>query len=91
MPRTGDPSAARFPTTCRSASPEALAGLCTAYWYRLSAFIRRRGNDPERALDLTQDDFARLLERGTQVMPPRSRAYNDAHCLITARWGGVVA
>ena len=70
---------------------EALAELCDAYWFPLYAFIRRKGNGPERALDLTQDYFARLLERGTQVMPPRSRAYNDAHSLITARWGGVVA
>ncbi len=44
---------------------EALAGLCTAYWYPLYAFIRRKGRGPEDALDLTQDYFARLLERGT--------------------------
>ena len=73
---TGDPSAARFPTTCWSrivaardrATPEAseaLAGLCAGYWYPLYAFIRRRGYDPEQALDLIQDYFSRLLERGT--------------------------
>jgi RNA polymerase sigma-70 factor (ECF subfamily) len=82
----GDPSAARFPTTCWSrvaaaggrAAPgarEALAGLCAAYWYPIYAFIRRRGNDPDRALDLTQDYFARLLERGTVAAadPARGR------------------
>lgn len=42
---------------------EALAALCAAYWYPLYAFIRRRGNDPERARDLTQEFFARLLEK----------------------------
>ena len=47
-------------------SPEArdaLAELCRAYWYPIYAFIRRRGHGPDDALDLTQDFFARLLER----------------------------
>jgi tetratricopeptide (TPR) repeat protein/DNA-directed RNA polymerase specialized sigma24 family protein len=66
----------RFPTTCWSriaaakdgtapGAHEDLAGLCAAYWYRLYAFIRRQGRGPEEALDLTQDYFARLLERHT--------------------------
>jgi RNA polymerase sigma-70 factor (ECF subfamily) len=42
---------------------EALAALCSAYWYPLYAFIRRRGHDPDRAADLTQGFFARLLEK----------------------------
>ena len=41
----------------------ALEELCSIYWYPLYAFIRRKGNDPDRALDLTQDFFARLLEK----------------------------
>ena len=41
----------------------ALEELCSAYWYPLYAFIRRKGNPPDRALDLTQEFFARLLER----------------------------
>jgi RNA polymerase sigma factor (sigma-70 family) len=48
------------------ATPEgrgALAALCAAYWYPLYAFVRRRGHDPERAADLTQEFFARLLEK----------------------------
>jgi DNA-directed RNA polymerase specialized sigma24 family protein len=45
-------------------APEALAKLCKAYWYPIYAFIRRKGNDPELALDLTQAYFARLLEKG---------------------------
>jgi RNA polymerase sigma-70 factor (ECF subfamily) len=39
----------------------ALEELCRAYWYPLYAFIRRKGHDPDRAADLTQDYFARLL------------------------------
>jgi RNA polymerase sigma factor (sigma-70 family) len=41
----------------------ALADLCSAYWYPLYAFIRRRGHDPDGAADLTQAFFTRLLER----------------------------
>ena len=44
-------------------APDALATLCKAYWYPIYAFIRRKGNDPELALDLTQAYFARLLEK----------------------------
>jgi DNA-directed RNA polymerase specialized sigma24 family protein len=40
----------------------ALAELCGAYWYPIYAFIRRKGHDPDEALDLTQDFFTRLLE-----------------------------
>jgi RNA polymerase sigma factor (sigma-70 family) len=43
---------------------EALAELCNAYWYPLYAYIRRRGYGPEQARDLTQDFFARALEKG---------------------------
>ncbi len=43
---------------------EALTELCSLYWYPLYAFIRRKGNNADRALDLTQGYFARLLEKG---------------------------
>jgi RNA polymerase sigma factor (sigma-70 family) len=67
-------ASASFPTTqwslvLQAGSPvpsqarAALEELCSAYWYPLYAFIRRKGNDPDRALDLTQDFFARLLEK----------------------------
>src|SRR5258708_6666717 len=42
---------------------EALAALCRAYWYPLYAFIRRQGNTPDQAQDLTQEFFTRLLEK----------------------------
>jgi hypothetical protein len=38
----------------------ALAEICSLYWYPLYAFIRRKGNDHNRALDLTQSNFERL-------------------------------
>jgi DNA-directed RNA polymerase specialized sigma24 family protein len=43
---------------------EALAELCQAYRDPIDAFIRRKGNDPDHALDLAQSYFARLIERG---------------------------
>src|SRR5437868_1665072 len=53
----------------------ALAELCQRYWYPLYAYVRRRGHDAEEARDLTQEFFARLLERNTLAMavPERGR------------------
>lgn len=45
------------------ASAQALERLCRTYWYPLYAYVRRRGYSPEDAQDLTQDFFARLLQR----------------------------
>jgi RNA polymerase sigma-70 factor (ECF subfamily) len=42
---------------------EALATLCRAYWFPLYAYVRRQGFSPEQAEDLTQEFFARLLEK----------------------------
>src|SRR3954452_22241741 len=79
-------SAAPFPTTHWSRvvaaedpgtplAHEALADLCRAYWFPLYAYIRRRGHDPDRARDLTQDLFIRLLEKGVLAAadPARGR------------------
>lgn len=41
----------------------ALEKLCLTYWYPLYSYVRRRGHSPEDAQDLTQEFFARLLER----------------------------
>src|SRR3954447_13330431 len=63
---------------------EALAGLCRDYWHPVYAFIRRKGNDPDRAADLTQDVFALLLEPGALdgVSPAKGkfRSYLMAVC-----------
>jgi RNA polymerase sigma-70 factor (ECF subfamily) len=47
-----------------SQSREALAELCETYWQPIYAFIRYKGNSPDRAADLTQDFFALLIEPG---------------------------
>ena len=69
-----NPAAGDFPTTHWSrvlaagdpgapSAREALAELCQSYWFPLYAYIRRRGHDPDRAQELTQDLFVRLLEK----------------------------
>jgi DNA-directed RNA polymerase specialized sigma24 family protein len=57
-------------------SPQARAALeelCSAYWYPLYAFIRRKGNPPDRAHDLTQDFFARILEKDLLISVDRGK------------------
>lgn len=56
-------------------SRAALENLCQAYWYPLYAFARRRGHSPEDAQDLTQEFFARLLEKNwlDRASPERGR------------------
>ena len=41
---------------------DALADLCSAYWYPIYAYVRRHGHNADEAQDLTQSFFARLLE-----------------------------
>jgi len=52
---------------------EALARLCQTYWYPLYAYVRHRGHSPEDAQDLTQEFFARLLEKNTLGRVTRGR------------------
>lgn len=47
---------------------KALETLCATYWYPLYAFVRRQGRNAEDAQDLTQEFFARLLEKN-QLQP----------------------
>jgi len=42
---------------------EALEKLCRAYWYPLYVYVRRQGQSPHDAQDLTQEFFARLLDK----------------------------
>lgn len=78
-------SPAGFPTTRWSqvahavnpAAPEAraaLAELCEAYWYPIDAFIRRKGNGPEQALDLTQGISPACSTVGLSQRPTRRAA-----------------
>src|SRR6266498_4162011 len=54
---------------------EALEQLCAAYWYPLYVFARRQGYDAAESEDLTQEFFARLLQRNdlAEVGPERGR------------------
>jgi RNA polymerase sigma-70 factor (ECF subfamily) len=74
----------RFPTTHWSVvvaagqepsieSREALAALCTTYWYPLYAYVRRNGYAAPDAQDLTQGFFAVLLEKGYVRAADRDR------------------
>jgi RNA polymerase sigma factor (sigma-70 family) len=45
------------------AAQDALEKLCRSYWMPLYAFVRRAGFSPEEAQDLTQEFFARFLQR----------------------------
>lgn len=46
------------------AAREALESLCRAYWPAIYAYIRRTGQTPDTARDLTQSYFARLFDKG---------------------------
>ena len=51
-----------------SPAPEAavaLERLCATYWYPLYSFLRRQGQSPHDAQDLTQSFFAQLLEKNS--------------------------
>lgn len=51
----------------------ALAQLCETYWYPLYAYVRRFGNGPDEARDLTQAFFEQLLEKKTYKVADRER------------------
>src|SRR5262245_53259143 len=51
----------------------ALETLCRAYWLPLYAYVRRCGESPEDAQDLTQAFFARLLEKDWLRVASRER------------------
>ena len=57
-------------------SPEtvqALAELCRVYWYPLYAYVRRQGFDVHTAQDLTQEFFAKLVEKNYLGLADRQR------------------
>jgi RNA polymerase sigma factor (sigma-70 family) len=58
-----------------SRARDALAVLCQAYWYPVYSYLRGRGCDADKAKDLTQAFFARLLEKHTlkRADPERGR------------------
>jgi len=62
---------------------EALATLCGLYWYPLYAYARRRLPQAQDAQDLTQEFFARLLEKDYLQQADRRRGRFRAF-LLTA-------
>ena len=58
-----------------SGENSALENLCSTYWYPLYTFVRRRGYEVPEAQDLTQEFFARLLEKDflSDVDPRKGR------------------
>jgi RNA polymerase sigma-70 factor (ECF subfamily) len=52
---------------------DALEKLCSAYWYPLYAYVRRKGHSPADAQDLTQEFFARFLEKKYLSLADRER------------------
>ena len=67
------PGPSQFPTTRwtlvvaagdphRKEARSALVSLCENYWYPLYAYLRRRGYPADKAQDLTQEFFMRVLE-----------------------------
>jgi RNA polymerase sigma factor (sigma-70 family) len=57
------------------AADQALATLCQSYWYPLYAYVRRHIKDASEAQDLTQEFFARMLEKDLLALaaPERGR------------------
>jgi len=55
------------------AARQALEYLCQTYWYPVYVYVRRRGNSPHDAQDLTQEFFARLIGRNDFAKVSRDR------------------
>lgn len=55
------------------AASAALETLCRVYWYPIYALVRREGHSPYDAQDLTQEFFARLLEKDYLQAADRER------------------
>jgi RNA polymerase sigma-70 factor (ECF subfamily) len=90
-PATGLFPSTRWSLIVQAAAPatpqarEALEELCSLYWYPVYAFIRRKGNDPDWSLDLTQDFFARLLEKDILTSVEQEKGRFRSFLRVTCR------
>lgn len=64
---------------------DALARLCSRYWYPVFAFVRRQGHPTADAQDLTQGFFTRLIEKGDIADADRSRGRFRSFLLTACR------
>ena len=53
-----------FHRVSKTTARTALAALCEIYWPPVYVYLRRRGNDPHRAEDLTQGFFLSFIDKG---------------------------
>jgi RNA polymerase sigma-70 factor (ECF subfamily) len=60
-----------------------LEKLCASYWYPLYAYVRRKGHDEHDAQDLTQEFFARLIQRNDFAGLDRGRGKFRAFLLAS--------
>ena len=63
----------------------ALSDLCARYWYPLYAFVRRQGHSPHDAQDLTQEFFARLIQKDWLADVARERGRFRSWLLASMR------
>jgi len=66
-------------------SKEALAQLCEAYWRPLYAYIRRTGHSADESGDLTQEFFAKLIEKHYLRAADRERGRFRTYLLASLR------
>lgn len=64
---------------------EALENLCRAYWRPLYLWVRRQGRAPHDAQDLTQEFFARLLEKDWLRAADRERGRFRTFLLVALK------
>jgi len=101
---SGNAGSDQFQTTCwsvvmaaRNTEPlsddwrTSLETLCQAYWYPLYAYLRRKGYSVTDCQDLTQDFFARLIEKDfLQAIDPERGRFRwfmmDAIKKFAANW-----
>ena len=67
------------------AADAALETLCRTYWLPLYAFIRREGYELEEAKDLTQEFFARWLERRDFDAARREKGRLRSYLLVSLK------
>jgi RNA polymerase sigma factor (sigma-70 family) len=66
-------------------APQALEDLCRHYWQPVYAYIRRRGQDPPGAEDLTQGFFAHLLATNGLAGLDKSRGRFRSFLLVSVK------